>query len=137
MLLWMDEVHIQVFSSSQNFIHTSVLLKDFGISFHCTYVCGNPTFHHRRGLWSRLLSLRSNIDQAWCCLGDFNELLAQYEKEGIKPYHSSRADLFRDFLNISGLMDFDLKGCKFTWSSNPRNGVIIRERIGSCSCQLE
>lgn len=26
-------------------------------------------------------------------------------------------------------MDMDIKGCKFTWMSNPRNGFITRERI--------
>lgn len=62
-------------------------------------------------------------------MGDFNELLSQVEKEGIRPYHSSGAELFRDFLNLSGLMEFETMGCKFTWASNPRNGVIIREKL--------
>ena len=26
-------------------------------------------------------------------------------------------------------MDMALKGCRFTWSSNPRNGVITREKL--------
>lgn len=33
------------------------------------------------------------------------------------------------FLNLSELIELDAKGCKFTWSSNPRNGVIIREKL--------
>lgn len=128
-LLWNDEVHIQVFEASQNYIHASVLVKDIGKEFDCTYVYGNPNFQQRRGLWSKLLALQGERDIPWCCMGDFNELLSQYEKEGIRPYHSGRGDLFRDFLNIYGLMELDLKGCHFTWASNPRNGVIIREKL--------
>lgn len=38
-------------------------------------------------------------------------------------------DLFREFLHDTGLMDMELKGEKFTWRSNPRNGFVTRERI--------
>lgn len=38
-------------------------------------------------------------------------------------------NLFRDFLNVSGLMDFDLKGSKFTWTSNPRDGFVTCEKL--------
>lgn len=38
-------------------------------------------------------------------------------------------DLFREFLNDTGLIDMDLKGEKFTWRSNPRNGFVTREKI--------
>ncbi|KAJ1432549.1 Reverse transcriptase zinc-binding domain [Sesbania bispinosa] len=37
--------------------------------------------------------------------------------------------LFRDFVNDSGLIDVDLKGSAFTWYSNPRSGTIIKEKI--------
>lgn len=54
-LFWSDEVSIQIFSSSQNIIHTSILIKKTGTYFDCSFVYGNPTFQQRRGLWSRLL----------------------------------------------------------------------------------
>ncbi|KAJ1392992.1 Reverse transcriptase domain [Sesbania bispinosa] len=38
-------------------------------------------------------------------------------------------DLFREFLHANELMDLETKGCRFTWSSNPRNGFITRERL--------
>ncbi|XP_020970505.1 uncharacterized protein LOC110268532 [Arachis ipaensis] len=36
---------------------------------------------------------------------------------------------FRNFVNSNRLMDIDLKGGKFTWFSNPRNGFVTRERL--------
>lgn len=51
------------------------------------------------------------------------------EKQGLRVQQSVRRNLFRDFLNSTGLMDVDLKGCKFTWMSNPRGGVVTREKI--------
>lgn len=38
-------------------------------------------------------------------------------------------DLFRDFLSQTGLMDLDLKGSKYTWFSNPRDGFVTREKL--------
>lgn len=55
--------------------------------------------------------------------------LSMHDKEGGRMIYQNRVDLFRDFLYGVGLMDFELKGCKFTWASNPRNGEVIRERI--------
>lgn len=63
-LFWNEEVHVQIFSYCQNFIHSSVMVKDSGQVFDCTYVYGNPQFQQRRGLWSRLLALQSSNDQA-------------------------------------------------------------------------
>ncbi|KAJ1429504.1 Reverse transcriptase domain [Sesbania bispinosa] len=38
-------------------------------------------------------------------------------------------DLFNRFVSDLGLMDLNLKGCKYTWVSNPRNGFITREKL--------
>ena len=34
-------------------------------------------------------------------------------------------------------MDFDIKGCKYTWFGNPREGFLIRERIDRCIANWE
>lgn len=49
-LIWNDEVHVQIFKASQNFIHASVMIKESGYIFDCTYVYGNPNYQQRRGL---------------------------------------------------------------------------------------
>lgn len=56
-------------------------------------------------------------------------MLAHYEKNGLQPHNVRGAELFRDFLNIYGLMELDLKGCAFTWVSNPRNGMVVQEKL--------
>lgn len=56
-------------------------------------------------------------------------MLSHFEKDGFRPFHARIATLFRDFLDITGLMDLDLKGCGFTWFSNPRNGRVTKEKL--------
>lgn len=128
-ILWNPQVNVQVFESSPNFIHTFITDQRGDSSFECTYVYGNPIFHDRRNLWGKLAGLNRDRNFPWCCMGDFNEMVNQWEKDGIRPFDHARANLFRGFMNEAGLMDMNLKGNKFTWASNPRNGMVVREKI--------
>lgn len=56
-------------------------------------------------------------------------MLSICEKEGLRIQPQARRDIFRNFLNATGLIDLELKGCKYTWMSNPRNGVVTRENL--------
>ncbi|KAJ1411093.1 Endonuclease/exonuclease/phosphatase superfamily [Sesbania bispinosa] len=98
-------------------------------SWEVTFLYGNPTFNQRRHLWSRLQALQTCLNRPWVILGDFNEVLHHHEKHGLHPPHQRHIELFRLFVSDMGLMDLDLKGCRFTWPSNPRNGFITRERL--------
>lgn len=51
------------------------------------------------------------------------------EKDGSISVEANKLALFRQFLDDGDLMDLDLKGCKFTWISNPRNGIITRDKL--------
>lgn len=73
--------------------------------------------------------LITSLRTPWLCMGDFNEMISQEEKEGTRPVDIRRMELFRNFLNVTKLMDTDLKGCNFTWVSNPRDGVITKEKL--------
>lgn len=128
-LLWNDSVTVQILQHSPNFIHTAVCYSQGGEIFECTFVYGHPIFQQRRNLWGILAGLQLNKDNPWCSIGDFNEMLVHTDKCGIRPFDLYRAGFFRDFLNNTGLMEIELKGCRFTWASNPRNGVVVREKL--------
>lgn len=56
-------------------------------------------------------------------------MLSQFDKRGLRLFHPKRAQLFRDFLGVSGLIDLELKGCSYTWTSNPRNREVTKEKL--------
>lgn len=120
---------IQICQATPNYIHSVVIYKDRNIFFDCSFVYGHPVERLRRSLWGALQKFQINSDVPWCSLGDFNEMLAQHEKKGLRPQNQRGMDDFRIFLNNTGLMDLDLKGNKFTWLSNPRSGVVIKEKL--------
>lgn len=86
-LLWTNQVQIQIFQNSPNFIHIAILDVSAKDEFDCSFVYGNPIFQQRRGLWSNLLNFQVDKSRLWCCLRDFNEILAHFEKDGIRPHH--------------------------------------------------
>lgn len=130
-LFWRDNIDIQVLFSSQNVIHSAVVLKESGDAFECSFIYGNPIYQQRRYLWSRIADLQPHLNKPWCCIGDFNEILAQHEKDGRRIQQTGRMENFRHFIKQSGLMDLDLNGCKYTWVSNPREGFVTREKLDS------
>ncbi|XP_057418021.1 uncharacterized protein LOC130712200 [Lotus japonicus] len=128
-LFWKKEVHIQVLQSNPNFIHTAIHSMINTLGWDCTFVYGDPSPQRRRSLWPRIANLRYRIDIPWCLIGDFNEILHAHEKDGLRPQTHSILQRFQEFVHHSGLMDLDLKGNKFTWHSNQRDGFITREKI--------
>lgn len=128
-MLWNEKVNIQVRQASPNFIHSFIAVKGGGHDYDCTFIYGNPTVQQRKGLWGRIEALQISKDNAWVCVGDFNEVLNHYEKDGLRSINQENTRLFREFLNNTGLMDLQFKGCKYTWASNPRNGFITREKL--------
>ncbi|KAJ1380515.1 Endonuclease/exonuclease/phosphatase superfamily [Sesbania bispinosa] len=94
-----------------------------------TFIYGNPTFQQRTNLCDRIQALRICLDRPWIMIGDFNKLLYQHEKDGMHPQQQLRMNLFRQFFSNSGLMDLEVKGCRFIWYSNPHNGFVTREKL--------
>lgn len=64
----------------------------------------------------------------WFCMGDLNEMNSITKKDGSRPISPIRLT-FRKFLNSTSFMDLDSKGCKFTSISNPRHGVITKQKV--------
>jgi hypothetical protein len=58
----------------------------------------------------------------WLCVGDFNEILANSEKQGVIPKALVKMEAFRTIVEDSNLLDLGYKGLTFTWS-NGRPGT--------------
>lgn len=56
-------------------------------------------------------------------------MLSSSEKDGLRPVDQNIITLFRKFLDDTQLSDLDLKGCKFTWVSNPMDGYVTIQTI--------
>lgn len=74
----------------------------------------------------------------WLCLGDFNEVLVGWEKEGGVPRPQSCMDHFKEALEFCSLTDLSFVGDVFTWrNNNHRCKGYIRERLDRAIANVE
>ena len=98
LMLWQDQNWAHVLSSSQN--HMDLVVEYYGF----------PKRHRRWDAWCFLQSLAKASSLPWCCIGDYNDLLAQEEKRGrcVQPNWSIQC--FREATEVCGLLDLGMIG---------------------------
>lgn len=65
----------------------------------------------------------------WACMGDFNALLYQADKQGGNLVASSSSGGFRSFLLNIGMVDVGFVGNPFTWTNGRFRRNFIQERL--------
>lgn len=68
-------------------------------------------------MWELMEWLKVDDDDnmPWLCVGDFNEILFQHEKEGGNPRSQVCMDRFKGALELCELEDLGFTGDIFTW----------------------
>jgi hypothetical protein len=80
--------------------------------------------------WRLLRMIRHHYDLPWLCVGDFNEVLFQWEKVGRAARPQGCLDRFREALEGCGLHDLGLEGDAYTWRNNSHDPCkYIKERL--------
>jgi hypothetical protein len=123
MLLWRRGINIQQIFSSPNYIDVSIHESPSKI-WRLTGFYGEPRWEDKYKTWDRIRDLHSQSNLPWALIGDFNEILYSFEKEGGNPRPKTYMQAFRDGLNDCNLEDMGYSGDIFTW----RRGRI-REQL--------
>lgn len=79
-----------------------------------TGLYGEPSSDKKDITWKALRVLRHKPGP-WLCMGDFNEILFQHEKQGGVARAQHCMDKFREALEDCGLDDLGYMGDTFTW----------------------
>jgi exonuclease III/phage terminase Nu1 subunit (DNA packaging protein) len=118
-LRWMGRMHIDV----------NVTEED-GFKWRLTGIYGEPRQDRREETWRLMRTLHHQSNLPWLCVGDFNEIMFNYEKQGGVPRPQICMDRFRDALLFCNLNDLGFEGDIFTWrNNNHRVEGYIRERL--------
>ncbi|KAL0409763.1 UNVERIFIED_CONTAM: putative mitochondrial protein [Sesamum radiatum] len=127
-LLWQQEVNIQLRLFSRFHIDVEVLSYDNIAGWRCTGFYGAAEASHRKVGWDILKRLSRQSDAPWMCIGDFNEILFQYEKTGASRPAWQILD-FRQTLSFCDFSDLGYWGQKFTWCNNRQHPETVRARL--------
>lgn len=74
-----------------------------------------------------LKSRAREVEGPLMCIGDFNDILYHYEKEGGRVRDDRKLMGFRNLVEQSGFIDLGFNGQKFTWIG--KKEVLIKERL--------
>ncbi|KAK4277327.1 hypothetical protein QN277_015341 [Acacia crassicarpa] len=128
-LWWSDGLIVNILFSSSNIIHTSVRSETLATPSYITFIYAPTDEGDRMMCWQEIRWLSNNIGNAWMCIGDFNDILFQHEKNGGRPHPWRRILNFKCLLADCELEDLGYNGPTFTWCNNRDYPDTIHERI--------
>jgi exonuclease III len=84
-LFWKSGIKIDLKGAlSRYHIDTEITEAD-GFVWRFMGIYGEPKVEERATTWRLLRTLKHQNDKPWLCIGDFNEILFAWEKEGVRP----------------------------------------------------
>jgi hypothetical protein len=129
LLMWKKEVIISLRFKTDNFIDVFIGTGQDHI-WRFTGFYGESKWSDKYKSWDRLRELRTVSSMPWVVMGDMNEILYPFEKEGGRARPSQYLQAFQDTLTECGLSDLGFIGDKYTWH---RAGIRERlDRVVAC-----
>ena len=90
---------------------------------------GWPEASEKKKHWALLSHISSLVDGPWCCVGDFNAILHQSEKQSRHPPQYKQMEDFQATLDGCNLFDLGFQGYKFTWNNKRPGAANTRDRL--------
>ena len=75
------------------------------------------------------------LNLSWVVVGDFNEILADEEKNGRHLKSQKYLDVFWRTLSICHFMDLGYEWDKFSWKRKIKGKIVAKERLNRFSWQ--
>jgi hypothetical protein len=96
-----------------------------------------PNTSKRDESWDLMRILKQFSPRPWLCVGDFNEITDQHEKEGGNIRKESQMEKFREAIDNCSLCDLGFSGSKYTWSNGHSDGSFTKERLDRALANVE
>ena len=112
-----------------------VLDGDVDQQFRVFQVYGPIDFDERQGVWKMISERARSIKVSWLCIGDFNDILFNYQNDGGNLRAARKIRSLREMIEQCNLIDLGSNGQRFTWM-NKREEGIIREKIDRAMVNL-
>ncbi|KAG2315720.1 hypothetical protein Bca52824_018842 [Brassica carinata] len=111
-------------------------LLDFGVrmggeAFFVSCIYGEPMKKNRPKLWERLSRIGVHRKEAWCMLGDFNDIRNNGEKIGGPRLGEKTFQPFNDMLSACQMVELPSSGNNLTWGGL-RCLKWIQSRLDRC-----
>ena len=79
--------------------------------------------------WDLLRSVVASIQDPWCVIGDFNDILVDEDKCGRVPHPFWFLQGFREAVSNRGVLDITLEGYPYTWGHCRGSNNAVKEKL--------
>ncbi|XP_023881711.1 uncharacterized protein LOC111994084 [Quercus suber] len=135
-LLWKNDVMMELINYSPNHILMKVIGED-GYVWFFTGFYGWPEAQHKEKSWKLLEHLRTFVNGAWLCAGDFNAILKSAEKLSLRPPNLVEIDAFRSVLDSCNFEDLGYRGYTYMWSNKRPGEANTKLRLDRAVATME
>ena len=135
-LLWKNDAVMDLINYSPNHILMKVTEED-GFVWFFTGFYGWPEAQHKEKSWQLLEHLKSFVNGAWLCMGDFNAILNSAKQLSLRPPNSAEIDAFRSVLDSCNFEDLGYKGYTYTWSNKRPGDANTKLRLDRVVATME
>lgn len=128
-LFWRNGIQVKPGLKSRYHIDAEITGDD-GFTWRFTGMYGEPQHDKKEATWKLLKTIQHHSDKPWLCVGDFNEILMGWEKEGGAARPQRCMDRFKETLEECGFHDLGFVGDPYTWRNHSQDEAnYIRERL--------
>ncbi|XP_022031553.1 uncharacterized protein LOC110932535 [Helianthus annuus] len=114
-----------------NFLYLGGLLKGSNESLNIVNVYAPQSVVAKKALWDEILALSVGVSGKWIILGDFNAVRDPSERKNSK-FKVGCAKNFNEFINQAGLLEYEMKGKRFTCIREHGKKLSKTDRILVC-----
>ncbi|KAJ8770332.1 hypothetical protein K2173_014942 [Erythroxylum novogranatense] len=126
-IMWSNSVQLSIRSYSPNFIDCE--LQCSVRTWRFTGFYGYPERTRRRDSWQLLRSLVARSSLPWLCASDYNDITADFEKDGGSPRALFLINGFRAALLDANMSNIFTMGSMFTYVYRGTSPARVREKL--------
>ena len=129
-VFWKKELNVTIDCFISKYHIDMEVQENDGFVWRFTGIYGEPKTDDRDKTWQLLRILKQRSNKPWLVVGDFNEILHPWEKEGGVPKPQRQMDKFKEALEVCDLRDLGFSGDAFTWRNHSHTAAsYIKERL--------
>jgi hypothetical protein len=107
-LFWKRGIEVKLTGFMSKYHIDTEIIEEDGFVWQFTGIYGEPKREENEKTWQLLRTLKHQSNKPWLCMGDFNEILYAWEKEGGAPRGQVYMDRFKEALEFCQLDDLGL-----------------------------
>jgi hypothetical protein len=128
-LFWDENIQVDLLSIDERYIDVSIREDPNGEAWRATFIYEEPRVEDRHRLWEIMQCLRTRSSDPWLVIGDFNEVMWQYEHFSETKRGEKQMEAFREVLDFCELRDICFSGVPWTYDNGKAGSRNVKVRL--------